>query len=146
VNLSIIAESALEELALEFPDRKIRTHVEPDIMVNGDVRLLKLVMINLLNNAWKYSSQANDALIEFGVKQEETGSVYYVRDNGAGFSMKDAGKLFRVFTRLHDSNQFAGTGIGLATVQRIIFRHGGRIWAEAEPGNGATFYFTLGHS
>jgi light-regulated signal transduction histidine kinase (bacteriophytochrome) len=103
-------------------------------------------MINLLNNAWKYSSHVNDTLIEFGVKQDESGAVYYVRDNGAGFSMKDSGKLFRVFTRLHDLNQFAGTGIGLATVQRIIFRHGGRIWAEAEPGNGATFYFTLGHS
>lgn len=146
VNLSDIAGSVLEELSLEFPDRVVRTRVEPDIIVAGDVRLLKLVMVNLLNNAWKYSLYSKDALIEFGVKQDETGPVYYVRDNGAGFNMKDAGKLFRIFTRLHDSNQFAGTGIGLATVQRIIFRHGGRIWAEAEPGNGATFYFTLGQS
>lgn len=144
VNLSVIAESVLDELALEFPDRSVRTNIEPDIVAVGDSRLLKIMMINLLNNAWKYSLNSHDALIEFGVKQDETGPVYFVRDNGAGFSMKDAGKLFRVFTRLHDSSQFAGTGVGLATVQRIIFRHGGRIWAEAEPGNGATFYFTLG--
>lgn len=144
VDLSTIVESVLKELALEFPDRSVMTHIEPDIVVAGDARLLKIVMINLLNNAWKYTAYANDALIEFGVNQDETGPVYYVRDNGAGFSMKDAGKLFRVFTRLHDSSQFTGTGVGLATVQRIIFRHGGRIWAEAEPGNGAAFYFTLG--
>lgn len=144
VNLSDVAESVLKELTLEFPDRRVRTHIEPDIVVAGDSRLLKFVMVNLLNNAWKYSLYSKEALIEFGVKQDETEPVYYVRDNGAGFNMKDAGKLFRVFTRLHDSNQFTGTGIGLATVQRIIFRHGGRIWAETEPGNGATFYFTLG--
>lgn len=144
VNLSVIAESVLDELALEFPDRSVRTNIEPDIVVVGDSRLLKILMINLLNNAWKYSLNSNDALIEFGVKLDEERPVYFVRDNGAGFSMKDAGKLFRVFTRLHDSSQFAGTGVGLATVQRIIFRHGGRIWAEAEPGSGATFYFTLG--
>lgn len=146
VDLSLIAESVLEELSLEFPAREVSTRIEPDVVVAGDARLLKLVMVNLLNNAWKYSLYSIDALIEFGVKRDETGPVYYVRDNGAGFNMKDAGKLFRVFTRLHDSNQFAGTGIGLATVQRIIFRHGGRIWAEAEPGNGATFYFTLDRS
>ncbi len=143
VNLSAIADETMKELSLEYPDRSVRTRIEPDIVVAGDARLLKMVMINLLGNAWKYSSGKSDALIEFGVDQTETGPVYYVRDNGAGFDMKDADKLFRVFTRLHDSSQFSGTGIGLATVQRIIFRHGGRVWAEAEVGVGATFFFTL---
>ena len=143
VNLSAIAEEVLKELALENPDRSVRTHVEPNCVVSGDLRLLKMVMINLLGNAWKYSSLKEDALIEFGVEQTETGSVYYVCDNGDGFDMKNAGKLFRVFSRLHSSSTFAGTGIGLATVKRIIFRHGGRIWAEAQPGVGATFFFTL---
>lgn len=143
VDLSAIAEAALKELSLENPDRSVTIRIEPDIVAAGDPKLLKMVMINLLNNAWKYSSRRSDAFIEFGIKQTESGPVYFVSDNGAGFDMKNADKLFRVFTRLHDSNQFAGTGIGLATVQRIISRHGGRIWAEAEPDAGATFFFTL---
>lgn len=143
VNLSAITEAALKELTLECPDRSVKTRIEPDIVVAGDTRLLKMVMINLLNNAWKYSALKSDAMIEFGVDRSGPDPVYYVRDNGAGFDMKDSGKLFRVFSRLHDSSLFNGTGIGLATVQRIIFRHGGRIWAEAEVGTGATFYFTL---
>jgi PAS domain S-box-containing protein len=143
VNLSAIAEEVLKEITLENPERLVRTHIEPNIVVSGDFRLLKMVMINLLGNAWKYSSRKKDTLIEFGAEQTETGQVYYVRDNGDGFDMKDAGKLFRVFTRLHASSEFAGTGIGLATVRRIILRHGGQIWAEAQPGVGATFFFTL---
>jgi PAS domain S-box-containing protein len=143
VNLSTIAETVLKELALESPDRCVKTLIEPDIFVAGDSRLLKMVMINLLNNAWKYSSGKNDVLIEFGVDRTSFGPVYYVRDNGAGFDMKDAGNIFRAFTRTHDPSQFAGTGIGLATVQRIIFRHGGRIWAKGEAGLSATFFFTL---
>ena len=143
VNLSAIAEEVLKELALENPERSVRTIVVPNSFVAGDLRLLKMVMINLLGNAWKYSSLKKDAVIEFGVEQTETGPVYFVRDNGDGFDMKHADKLFRVFSRLHSSSTFAGTGIGLATVQRIIFRHGGRIWAEAQPGTGATFFFTL---
>ena len=143
VNLSAIAEEVLKELAHESPDRSVRTVIASNSVVSGDPRLLKMVMTNLLGNAWKYSSLKKDALIEFGVEPSETGPVYFVRDNGDGFDMKDAGKLFRVFTRLHASSRFAGTGIGLATVQRIIFRHGGRIWAEAQPGAGATFFFTL---
>jgi PAS domain S-box-containing protein len=143
VDLSAIAEEVLRELARENPDRPVRTRIVPNVVVSGDYRLLKMVMINLLGNAWKYSSLKKDALIEFSVEQTETGPVYEVRDNGDGFDMKSAGKLFRVFTRLHAASQFAGTGIGLATVQRIIFRHGGQIWAEAQPGVGATFFFTL---
>jgi PAS domain S-box-containing protein len=143
INLSEIAAAALKELSLQHPDRTVKTRIEPDIVVAGDSRLLKMVMINLLDNAWKYSALKNDAVIEFGVDRSGSDPVYYVRDNGAGFDMADADKLFRVFKRLHDSSRFAGTGIGLATVQRIIFRHGGRIWAEAETGIGATFFFTL---
>jgi PAS domain S-box-containing protein len=143
VNMSDIAVSVLQELALECPERTVRTVVGMNIVAPGDARLLKMVMINLLGNAWKYSALKNETQIEFGVEQSKSGPVYFVRDNGAGFNMKDAGKLFRVFTRLHDASEFAGTGIGLATVQRIIFRHGGRVWAEAEPGVGATFFFTL---
>jgi PAS domain S-box-containing protein len=143
VNLSAIAEATLKERSLECPDRSVATRIEPDIVVDGDSRLLKMVMINLLDNAWKYSALKDDAVIEFGADRSGPEPVYFVRDNGAGFDMADAGKLFRVFTRLHDSSGFSGTGIGLATVQRIIFRHGGRIWVEAEAGTGATFFFTL---
>ncbi len=143
VDLSAIAEASLKELSLEDPGRSVRTRIAPNIVVAGDPSLLKIVMINLINNAWKYSALKSDALIEFGVDQSGSAPVYYVRDNGAGFDMKDADKLFRIFTRLHDSSQFIGTGIGLATVQRIIFRHRGKIWAEAGVGTGATFFFTL---
>lgn len=143
VNLSHIAEMVLDELALSEPDRAVQTVIAADVVASGDPRLLKILLTNLLNNAWKYSSRQSQARIEFGVSRIEPVPVYFVRDNGAGFDMKDAEKLFRVFTRLHDPAQFAGTGVGLATVQRIITRHGGRIWAKGEPGNGATFFFTL---
>ena len=143
VNLSDVAHEIINDLSLEYPGRSVRAIIEPGVVVAGDSRLLKMVMGNLLGNAWKYSAEKSETLIEFGVTRAETGPVYFVRDNGAGFDMKHLGKLFRVFTRLHDSSQFEGTGIGLATVQRIIFRHGGRVWAEAEPGIGATFFFTL---
>ncbi|MDD2367167.1 MAG: PAS domain S-box protein [Desulfuromonadaceae bacterium] len=143
VNLSLIVDEALKELAAEHPDRFVKTEVMPDIIVAGDDRLLKMAVVNLLNNAWKYSSGKSDAFIEFGVDNSGCAPVYYVRDNGAGFDMKETTRLFRVFSRLDNSDQFPGTGIGLATVHRIISRHGGRIWAEGEPDVGATFYFTL---
>jgi signal transduction histidine kinase len=99
---------------------------------------------NLLSNAWKYSAKVEQARIEFGVKKEKNGfSVFYVRDNGAGFDINRADKLFRPFQRLHSDNEFPGTGVGLASVQRIIHKHGGRIWVEAAVGQGATFYFTI---
>lgn len=143
VNLSIIAETALKELALANSNRSVSIYVEPDIVASGDFRLLKIAMVNMLENAWKYSSLNDNAVIEFGVIRSGTDMVYFIRDNGVGFEMKDSDKLFSVFTRLHNSTQFKGTGIGLATVQRIISKHGGRIWVEAKPGAGATFYFTL---
>ncbi|MEI7817563.1 MAG: PAS domain S-box protein [Desulfuromonadales bacterium] len=143
VNLSAIAVATVKELSLENPERIVTTTIAKNVVVAGDARLLKMVMINLLGNAWKYSSHEIEATIEFGVEQTEFGPTYFVSDNGAGFDMKDATKLFRVFTRLHDASNFTGTGIGLATVQRIILRHGGRIWAEAAAGVGAKFFFTL---
>ena len=113
-------------------------------MVEGEGRLLRTVMENLLENAWKYTGGTEQAVIEFGEMAVDEGRAFYVRDNGAGFSMEHAAKLFTPFQRLHSDQEFPGIGIGLATVQRIIRRHGGRIWAESRPGTGATFFFTLG--
>ena len=115
--------------------------IKPDIAAKGDLTLLKVVIENLLGNAWKYSSKVDHPVtIEFGMTED---NVYFIRDNGAGFDTKYADKLFGVFQRLHSEKEFEGTGIGLVTVQRIIERHGGKIWAKSELGKGATFYFTL---
>ena len=113
-----MAEAVSKELSSEYPDRSVRTRIEPDIIVAGDTRLLKLVIINLLRNAWKYSSHKSDALIEFGALQTESGPVYYVRDNGVGFDMNDADKLFRVFSRL----PFIFGGGGRYSLDRLIGR------------------------
>jgi light-regulated signal transduction histidine kinase (bacteriophytochrome) len=117
--------------------------VQPDLIAGGDPRLLTLVLENLLGNAWKYTGKTPAARIAFGRAGEGDEPVFFVRDNGAGFDMAGAANLFAPFQRLHASQDFEGTGIGLAIVRRIIQRHGGRIWAEAEPGQGATFFFTL---
>jgi light-regulated signal transduction histidine kinase (bacteriophytochrome) len=117
--------------------------IAPGVTVVGDARLLKILVGNLVNNSWKYSARSERAGIEFGIDTNGMLPVYFIRDNGVGFDMKNADKLFRVFTRLHDPTQFSGSGIGLATVQRVIARHGGKIWAESEVGHGATFFFTL---
>ena len=113
---------------------------------SGDSHLLQVVLQNLLGNAWKFTGQQGYARIEFGATTEGGEYVYHVRDNGVGFDMAYADKLFGAFQRLHAAQDFAGTGIGLATVQRVILRHGGRVWAHAEPGKGATFHFTLGET
>ena len=113
-------------------------------MLIGDAALLRVVLDNLLGNAWKYTGMQEEAVIEFGVTEVEGKPAYFVRDNGAGFDKADADKLFIPFERLHGPEQFKGFGIGLATVERIVRRHGGRVWAKGEPGKGATFYFTLG--
>jgi PAS domain S-box-containing protein len=143
VNLSTIVEGVVRDLTQAEPERAVEAVIAPDVKVIGDAPLLKILVSNLINNAWKYSARKERTCIEFGVMCNGSIPVYFVCDNGAGFDMKDIDKLFRVFTRLHDPTQFSGSGIGLATVQRVIARHGGRVWAEGEVGRGATFFFTL---
>ena len=115
----------------------------PGLKARGDERLLRVVLHNLLTNAWKFTARKQLAHVEFGMRQAGNSLAYYVKDDGAGFDMKYADKLFGAFQRLHGVKEFAGTGIGLATVQRIVQRHGGLVWAEGEIDKGATFFFTL---
>ena len=143
VDLGRLAEEIMSELQNEAPERSAEIHVAEGIRAHGDPRLLRIALENLLSNAWKFTAERPSAQIEIGRTNHDGHETYYVRDNGVGFDPAYAGKLFGAFQRLHDSRKFAGTGIGLATVQRIIHKHGGRVWAEAEPDNGATFYFTL---
>ena len=143
VDLTRLAEKILTEFQRNHPERTIRFRITPNLNAHGDARLLQVVLENLLNNAWKYTSRQEQAEIEFGARQEDGRTIFFVHDNGAGFDMAYAGKLFGAFQRLHGMTEFPGTGIGLATVQRIIHRHGGRIWAEGVVDGGATFFFTL---
>jgi len=143
VDLSQMARQIITELRNQEPERTVEVTIAPNITANGDVRLLHVVMENLLGNAWKFTGNTEAATIEFGIREEPDRTVYFVRDNGAGFDMEYADKLFVPFQRLHSIDQFQGTGVGLATVQRIIKRHGGTIWTEAKPNQGATFLFTL---
>ncbi|MCL7421681.1 MAG: PAS domain S-box protein [Methylobacter sp.] len=143
VDLSALAGEVIEELSKLEPHRTVQRTIQPGMTAWGDARLLRIVLDNLLGNAWKFTSKQADARIEFGVQSLDGELVYFVRDNGAGFDMAYAEKLFGAFQRLHDTNEFPGTGIGLATAQRIIHKHGGRIWAESEVEHGAIFYFTL---
>lgn len=147
VDLSHMATLILGRLAAESPQRTVRWVVQPDVQVEADPQLLRVVLENLLGNAWKFTSQRDEAVIEFSAATADNGVVTYaVKDNGAGFDMTYAGKLFSAFQRLHTEEQFEGTGIGLATVARIVQRHGGEIWPAAEVGRGATFSFTLGRN
>ena len=141
VDLSALAKSISSTLALTQPSRRVTFVIAEGLVTTGDAGLLRVALENLLGNAWKFTSKKQRARIEFG--RAENPPIYFVRDNGAGFDMAYANKLFSAFQRLHNASEFPGTGIGLATVQRIIARHGGRIWAEAAVGQGATFYFTL---
>ncbi|HTH78072.1 MAG TPA: PAS domain-containing protein [Ramlibacter sp.] len=141
VNLSGLAAEILERLEVTQPHRPVRWSVTPGLVVTGDVRLMRSVMENLLDNAWKFTSKTEHAVIEVGGSQER--GEYWVRDNGAGFDMAHADRLFETFHRLHRSDEFPGTGIGLATVARAVNRQGGSIWAQSEPDKGATFYFTM---
>ncbi|MEM9539419.1 MAG: ATP-binding protein [Cyanobacteria bacterium P01_E01_bin.42] len=153
VDLSQMSENVLESLKVDAPQRQVEFIICPDLIVRANEPLLQIVLENLLGNAWKYTNKREVAIIELGASTsvlQDSGNphlagslVYYIRDNGAGFNMDHAAKLFRAFERLHSAMEFEGTGIGLTTVQRIIQRHGGQIWAEGEVERGATFYFTL---
>ena len=143
VDLTRMVESIAKELKGAEPERNVVFTASPDIKVRGDERLLRIVLNNLLSNAWKFTARCSVAHIEFGRQQTGNALAYFVKDDGAGFDMKYVDKLFGHFQRLQGVKEFAGTGIGLATVQRIIQRHGGLVWAEGEVGKGATFYFTL---
>lgn len=143
VNLSEIAQEILEELREIDPDSKVAISIEPGLSACCDFAMIRIALQNLFHNAWKYSSKKDEIVIEFGECSDSGEQVFYLRDNGAGFDMAYANKLFGAFQRLHHDHEFPGTGVGLATVMRIINRHNGRIWAEAEVDKGATFYFTL---
>jgi len=144
-DLSALARAIAEQLGREAPERRVEVMVAPKVEAVGDPRLLRVVLENLLENAWKFTGKRAGARIEFGATPTADGeTAYFVRDNGVGFDMAYADKLFGAFQRLHGSSEFEGTGIGLATVQRVIRRHGGRVWAEGAVDRGACFYFTLG--
>ena len=143
VDLTAMCHDVALQLAEGDRLRHCDVVIQPDLSAEGDRSMLRIVLENLIGNAWKYTSKTADARIEFGTCVYGEQAAFFVRDNGAGFHMKDAEKLFKPFQRLHSSQEFQGTGIGLATVQRIILRHKGQVWAEGEPGRGATFYFTL---
>lgn len=144
VDLSNIAYIVAKQIGLSDPARQVDWAITPAISTVGDPRLLQIVLDNLLGNAWKYTKQEATARIEFGTYDEQGRRVYYVRDNGVGFDMQYSDKLFGTFQRLHNDEEFEGTGIGLATVARIVHRHNGHVWAQSVAGEGATFYFTLG--
>jgi light-regulated signal transduction histidine kinase (bacteriophytochrome) len=143
VDLTSIVRSVTTRLRRQNPGRPVDSIIAGGLMAEGDSRLLTVVFDNLLGNAWKFSGKCEDPRVEVGVTDCDGRRAFFVRDNGAGFDMAYASKLFGVFQRLHSTSEFEGVGIGLATVQRIIHRHGGRIWAEGEVGRGATFFFTL---
>lgn len=146
VDLSALARTIVTDLRKTQPERQVAFLIADDVVVDGDAGLLRAALENLLGNAWKYTSKHLAARIEFGVSHQDGQPVYFVRDDGVGFDMTYVGKLFGAFRRLHAADEFEGTGIGLATVQRIIHRHGGRVWAEGAVQQGATFYFTLPQS
>lgn len=143
VDLSTLAEEIASTYRIRDPGRDVSVAVEPGLVVQGDRELLKIALENLFGNAWKFTSRTTNARIAIGTEAVAHKPALFIRDNGPGFDMRHAAQVFRTFKRLHTEEEFAGHGIGLSTVQRIVQRHGGRIWAEAEQGRGATFYFTL---
>jgi len=144
VNLSAMADEIARSLPLTGVERQVELVIQPGLQTFGDERLLREVLQNLLGNAWKFTRHQSRARIEFGATKLDGEHAFFVRDNGAGFDMTGAARLFTPFQRFHTATEFEGVGVGLATVRRILERHGGRIWAKSEPGRGATFYFTLG--
>ena len=145
VDLSVMAQDVIRRLEKSDPGRRVDARVEPGLEAEGDSRLLRSVLENLLDNAWKFTAKTAAPRVEFGSGRDPEGRTgFFVRDNGAGFDMAYADKLFVAFQRLHSVEEFPGTGVGLVTVQRIIHRHGGRVWAEGRVGEGATFHFSIG--
>lgn len=145
VNLTEMATVSMNEILLRDPHRKVKVTIEPELYAKADKKLMRVVFNNLLGNAFKYSGKKEDAEITFGKKDYYGQDLYFINDNGAGFDMNLAHKLFQPFQRLHYPNEFKGTGVGLSTVQKIVEKHGGQIWAESEVDKGATFFFTLGN-
>jgi len=144
VDLMVAGREVAAELGRFEPERNVEVEIAEGLQAQGDPRLLRQVLENLLGNAWKYTSKQAAARIEMGSCRGTNGRpAFFVRDNGAGFDMKYLNKLFGVFQRLHSASEFPGTGVGLATVQRIVQRHGGEVWAEGSVGQGATFYFSI---
>jgi light-regulated signal transduction histidine kinase (bacteriophytochrome) len=143
VDLSALARDTVHRLQVAAPQRRVSITIQEGVRANGDARLLAVVLENLLGNAWKFTAKREHASISFGCEQRGGVPTYFIRDNGAGFDMMYAAKLFGAFQRLHSPSEFEGTGIGLATVQRIVRRHGGRVSAEGQVEGGATFFFTL---
>ncbi|HBA86642.1 MAG TPA: sensor histidine kinase [Geobacter sp.] len=144
VDLSQLARQCAASLQEAEPERQVAFKIADKLFANADPQLMRSALENLLGNAWKFTSQKGSATIEFGCKKEGNTTVYFVRDDGAGFDLRFADRLFGPFQRMHREGEFEGIGTGLAAVQRIIHKHGGRIWAEAEVDRGATFFFTLG--
>lgn len=147
LDFSALAEEVTASLASAHPQRNVRLSIKPDMRILGDPGLIRIALENLVGNAWKFTARASQARIEVGsVLSQDGNTIYFVRDNGAGFDMRQSERLFRPFERLHTAEEFDGTGVGLSIVQRIIERHGGRIWAESEVGKGSTFHFRLGRT
>jgi light-regulated signal transduction histidine kinase (bacteriophytochrome) len=144
VDLSALVRAIADDLLAKEPERQVMFDIEPGLKADADPVLLRTTLENLLGNAWKFTSKRGKAHIIFGLQQIDGEPLYFVKDNGAGFNMEYGKKLFVAFQRLHRQTEFPGTGIGLATVQRVIHRHGGWVWGEGKEGEGATFYFTLG--
>lgn len=143
LDLTLMGKTIITELRVLEPNRKVEVNIQEGMHAKGDLVLMKVTLENLLGNAWKYTSKKEVAQIEFGQMMKDDIEVFYVKDNGAGFDMNYAKKLFTPFQRLHTQSEFSGTGIGLASVKRIIHRHAGTIWIESVVGEGTTFYFTL---
>jgi light-regulated signal transduction histidine kinase (bacteriophytochrome) len=143
VNISSLVRKIVEAKERAQPERAVDFVIQDHLFVKGDGQLLNVVLENLLENALKFTGKSESARVEFGAMDEEGKLIYFIRDNGVGFDMEYAGKLFQPFQRVHAMDEFPGTGIGLATVKRIIERHGGRVWIDAEEGKGTTVYFTL---
>lgn len=143
VDLSGLASSVAQSLRAQNPGKPVEVSIEPDLRVPGDRRLLQVALENLFGNAWKFTRHADSPRLEFGQSASGAEKAFFVRDNGVGFDMAHSKQLFVPFQRLHSDSEFEGTGIGLATVQRVVRCHGGRVWAESSPGRGATFYFTI---